>query len=149
MSRLGQKLHNPTLSNVPEAVDAELSKLNLGTRVKAGDTVARATQIRGNRQGCVDELARGVQTVMLATANILAGLMVLEISREQTARILTALPEEFVEKHGVRPSPPSQNDHTRESSQPMPITATATYGRASPACSQNKLPMAWTLLTEQ
>ncbi len=40
MFRLGQKLHNPTLGKVPEAVDAELSKLNLGRKVKAGDTVA-------------------------------------------------------------------------------------------------------------
>ena len=42
MFRLGQKLHNPTLGKVPEAFDAELSKLKLGMKVKAGDTVAIA-----------------------------------------------------------------------------------------------------------
>src|ERR1700736_242369 len=40
MFRLGQKLHNPTLGNVADTVDAELSKLNLGSKVEAGDTVA-------------------------------------------------------------------------------------------------------------
>ena len=40
MFRLGQRLHNPTLGNVPDTVDAELSKLNLRRKVKPGDTVA-------------------------------------------------------------------------------------------------------------
>src|SRR6266853_1105727 len=39
-----------------------------------------------------EELTHGVHTVMLEKANILAGLMVLENSREQTARVLAALP---------------------------------------------------------
>jgi hypothetical protein len=225
MFRLGQKLHNPTLGKVPEAVDAELSKLNLGSKVKSGDTVAvtcgsraianyaviikavvdhfkklkattflvpamgshgggtaegqrellhtlgitkKATgaEIRSSMETRIighlpegvpvhcdqealnadhtvvvnrvklhsrfhndvqsgllkmmamglgkfngaqlyhqaaedspfEELTRGVHRVMLGKANILAGLMILENSREQTARVLAALPEEFVEK---------------------------------------------------
>ena len=35
---------------------------------------------------------------MLGNANILAGLMVLDNSREQTAHILAPLPQDFVEK---------------------------------------------------
>jgi hypothetical protein len=44
---LAQRLHNPTLGKVPEAVDAELSKLNLGSKVKASDTVAVTCGSRG------------------------------------------------------------------------------------------------------
>jgi hypothetical protein len=40
MFRLAQKLHNPTLAEIPEAVGIELSKLKLESKVKAGDTVA-------------------------------------------------------------------------------------------------------------
>lgn len=40
MFRLGQKSHSPTLDNVPKAVNAELSRVNLGSKVKAGNTVA-------------------------------------------------------------------------------------------------------------
>jgi len=40
MFRLGQKLHGPTIDDVPAAVEAELSKLSLGSKVKSGDTVA-------------------------------------------------------------------------------------------------------------
>ena len=225
MFRLGQRLHNPTLANVPNTVDTELSKLSLGSKVKAGDTVAitcgsRAianyaaiikavadhfkklkaipflvpamgshgggtaegqrkllhslgiteevtgaeihssmeTRIIGHlpegipvycdeealnadhtvvvnrvklhsrfhndvQSGLLkmmamglgklkgaqlyhqavedypfEELTRGVHRVMLANAKILAGLMVLENSRDQTAHILAVLPEEFIEK---------------------------------------------------
>ena len=225
MFRLGQKLHNPTLGNVPDAVDAALSKLRLGMKVKAGDTVAIAcgsraianyaviikavvahfrkfkaipflvpamgshgggtaegqrellhtlgiteevtgAEIRSSMETRVighlpegmpvycdeealnadhtvvvnrvklhsrfhndvqsgllkmlamglgklkgaqfyhhaaedypfEELTRGVHQVMLGNANILAGLMVLDNSGEQTAHILAALPQDFVEK---------------------------------------------------
>ena len=40
MFRLAQKLHNPTLGNATNVVDAELSRLNLGSKVKAGNSVA-------------------------------------------------------------------------------------------------------------
>lgn len=40
MFRLGQRLHGPKIDNVPAAVEAELSKLGLGRRVRPGDTVA-------------------------------------------------------------------------------------------------------------
>src|SRR6202040_3302052 len=42
MFRLRQKLHGPKIEDVPAAVDAELSTLNLGSKVRAGDTVAIA-----------------------------------------------------------------------------------------------------------
>ena len=42
MFRLGQKLHGPKIDDVPAAVEAELSRLNLGSRVKPGATVAVA-----------------------------------------------------------------------------------------------------------
>jgi Lactate racemase N-terminal domain len=225
MFHLGQKLENPTLGNVPEAIDAELSRLNLRSKVKAGETVAITCGSRGianyaviikavvdyfkklnakpflipamgshgggTAEGqremlvtlgikeevigaeirssmeteivgqlpsgvpvhcdknalCADhtvvvnrvklhtmfhnsvqsgllkmmamglgklkgaqlyhkavehypfeEIARGICKVMLEKANILAGLMVVENSREQTARVQAALPEDFVEK---------------------------------------------------
>ena len=40
MFRLGQKLHGPKIDDVPAAVEAELSRLNLGSKVKTGATVA-------------------------------------------------------------------------------------------------------------
>jgi hypothetical protein len=225
MFRLGQRLHNPTLGNVPDTVDAELSKLNLRSKVKPGDTVAitcgsraianyaaiikaivdhfkklkvipflvpamgshgggtaegqrellhslgitekvTGAEIRSSMETRIvghlpegmpvycdeealnadhtmvvnrvklhsrfhndvqsgllkmmamglgklngaelyhqaaedypfEELTRGVHRVMLANAKILAGLMVLENSRDQTAHILAVSPEEFVEK---------------------------------------------------
>jgi hypothetical protein len=42
MFGLRQKLHGPKIEDVPAAVDAELSTLNLGSKVRAGDTVAIA-----------------------------------------------------------------------------------------------------------
>jgi hypothetical protein len=225
MFRLVQKLHNPTVGNVPDAVDAELSKLKLGIKVKAGETIAitcgsraianyaaiikavvdhfksleaipflvpamgshgggtaegqrallhtlgiteevTGAEIRcsmdatvighlpegvpvycdqealkashtvvvnrvnlhsrfhndvqsgllkmmamglGKVEGArlyhqaaedypLEELARGVHRVMLGNANILAGLMVVDNSREQTAHLLAALPQQFIEK---------------------------------------------------
>jgi len=47
MFRLGQKLHGPTIEDVPAAVEAELSRLRLDHKVKPGDTVAVAC---GSRQ---------------------------------------------------------------------------------------------------
>jgi Lactate racemase N-terminal domain len=225
MFRLRQRLHNPRLGKVPEAVEAELSKLNLGRKVKPGNTVAitcgsraianyaviikavvdhfkklEATPFLVPAMGChgggtaegqrellhtlginedatgaeirssmetriighlpegvpvhcdenalaadhtvvvnrvklhsrfhngvqsgllkmmamglgklngaqlyhqaaedcpFEELIRGVHTVMRERANIIAGLMVLENSNGQTARVLGASPEEFLEK---------------------------------------------------
>src|SRR6202040_2266006 len=40
MFRLGQKLHGPKIDDVPAAVEAELSRLSLGSKVKPGATVA-------------------------------------------------------------------------------------------------------------
>jgi Lactate racemase N-terminal domain len=40
MFRLGQRLHSPTVGDVPAAVETELFRLGLGNRVKPGDTVA-------------------------------------------------------------------------------------------------------------
>src|ERR1700722_15995983 len=40
MFRLGQKLHGPTIGDVPAAVEAEISKLDLRRKVRPGDTVA-------------------------------------------------------------------------------------------------------------
>jgi hypothetical protein len=42
MFRLGQKPHGPKINDVPAAVEAELSKLRLESKVKPGDTVAVA-----------------------------------------------------------------------------------------------------------
>jgi len=42
MFRLGQKLHGPKIDDVPAAVGAELSKLNLERKIKAGATIAIA-----------------------------------------------------------------------------------------------------------
>jgi len=42
MFRLGQKLHGPKIDDVPAAVEAELLRLNLGSKVKPGATVAVA-----------------------------------------------------------------------------------------------------------
>lgn len=47
MFHLRQKLENPILGNVPQAIDAELSRLNLGSKVKAGETVAITCGSRG------------------------------------------------------------------------------------------------------
>ena len=38
--RLGQKLHGTRIDDVPAAVEAELAKLRLGSKIKPGDTVA-------------------------------------------------------------------------------------------------------------
>ena len=46
MFRLAQKLRGPTIQDVPEAIEAELSKLNLQNRVKPGETVAGAFATR-------------------------------------------------------------------------------------------------------
>ena len=40
MFRLRQKMHGPTIDDVPAAVEGELSKLSLGSKVKPRDTVA-------------------------------------------------------------------------------------------------------------
>src|ERR1700722_6200493 len=40
MFRLGQKVHGPTIGDVPAAVEAEISKLDLRRKVRPGDTVA-------------------------------------------------------------------------------------------------------------
>jgi hypothetical protein len=40
MFRLGQKMHGPVIGDVPRAVEAEISKLDLRRKVKPGDTVA-------------------------------------------------------------------------------------------------------------
>ncbi len=40
MFRLAQKPHGPTVNDIPAAVEAELSKLSLGSKVKPDDTVA-------------------------------------------------------------------------------------------------------------
>jgi len=42
MFRLRQRLHGPKIEDVPAAVDAELSRLSLGSKVRAGDSVAIA-----------------------------------------------------------------------------------------------------------
>lgn len=42
MFRLGQKLHGPKIHDVPRTVEAELSRLSLRTKVKAGESVAVA-----------------------------------------------------------------------------------------------------------
>ena len=47
MFRLGQDLENPAIRNLPEAIDAEISRLDLGNKVKAGDSVAITCGSRG------------------------------------------------------------------------------------------------------
>ena len=47
MFHLQQKLQNPTLANIAEAVDLELSRLNLKDTTKTGDTVAITCGSRG------------------------------------------------------------------------------------------------------
>ena len=48
-----------------------------------------------------DDIARGVYKVMLNKANLLAGLMILENSQQNTARVQAVLPEDFVEKESA------------------------------------------------
>jgi hypothetical protein len=63
----------------------------------------------GNREGAqiyhraiencfFEDLGRGIYKIMLKKANILAGLMIIESGHHTTARVETALPEDFVEK---------------------------------------------------
>jgi hypothetical protein len=53
---------------------------------------------RDAENGSFEDIARGVHDVMLKKANLLAGLMILENGHQETARIQSALPEDFVEK---------------------------------------------------
>ena len=48
-----------------------------------------------------EDVARGVHKVMLKKANLLAGLMILENSQQDTARVQAVSPENFVEKEGI------------------------------------------------
>ena len=85
------KLHPMFQGDVQSGL-LKMNALGLG-KVEGARLCHRAVE-----NGSFDDIARGVHQLMLKKANLLAGLMILENGRQDTARVQAVFPEEFVAK---------------------------------------------------